>query len=485
MRSETEYPGLRAAMLGTAAVLLAVTLAGGCGGDVDPDPPVTPQPDGGSNTPDGGPTDGGPTPSADTEFAAVRFNTDGTLDSTFGTGGVARVDVAPGTASARETLWGLSRDATDRLVIFGMVKGTDRTDLDRVVVRLTANGARDESFATKGVHSLNIANLNDQSRMGFVQEDGKIVASGYTSQPTGVGTQSANRVVLLRLDENGVADNTFGVKGVVNSAPFVPANPTTTEWGMAEAYAAGRQSTGKYVTTGYGRVASSGTVDLVSFRYTETGERDTTWGTDGSFILNVVGDNDRGRNMVVLPDDRVFMVGSGTPAAQNIDAMAVMLTSEGRLDTSFHTEGYKLYSFGRADEALFGAAVSPTGDRVAAVGYVAGGSDDDDALLYIRSLGDGAEFVQPVALSETADDRLWAVTFGADGKIYGAGVITEDDDSRMVVARFNPDGSKDTSFGTNGMATINVAEAGTAEITRGIVVQSDGKAVIAGVAEKQ
>jgi uncharacterized delta-60 repeat protein len=484
MRNETEYPGLRAVMVGAAAVLLAVTLAGGCGGDVDPDPPITPQPDAGPDIPDGGPTDGGPTPSADTEFAAVRFNTNGTLDSTFGTNGVAHVDVAPGTASARETIWGLSRDATDRLVIFGMAKGTDRTDLDRVVVRLTANGALDNSFATKGVHAINIANLSDQSRVGIVQADGKIVSSGYLAQPTGVGTQVANRVVLLRLDENGAYDNTFGVKGVVNSAPFMPANPTTTEWGMAEAYAVGRQSTGKYVTTGYGRTAPSGTVDLVSFRYTETGERDTTWGTDGSFIHNVVGDNDRGRNMVVLQDDRVFMVGSGTPAAQNIDAMAVMLTPEGRLDTSFHTEGYKLYGFGRADEAFFGAAASPSGDRIAAVGYTAG-TDDDDSLLYIRSLGNGDEFVQPVALSETAHDRLWAVTFGDDGKIYGAGVITENDDSRMVVARFNADGTLDTSWGTNGLATVNVAAAGTAEITRGIVVQSDGKVVIAGTAEKR
>jgi uncharacterized delta-60 repeat protein len=471
-------------MLGAVAVVLAVTLAGGCGGDVDPDPPVTPEPDAGTHNPDGGPTDGGSTLSGDTEFAAARFNPNGTLDTAFGTNGVAHVDVAPGTGSARETIWGLSRDATDRLVIFGMAKGADRPDLDRVVVRLTANGALDNNFATKGVHTLNIANLSDNSRAGLVQADGKIVSSGYLAQPTGVGTQVANRVVLLRLDEAGVLDNTFGVKGVVNSAPFVPANPTTTEWGMAEAYAVGRQSTGKYVTTGYGRTAASGTVDLVAFRYSATGEPDTTWGTNGSFILNLVGDNERGRNMVVLPDDRVFMVGSGTPAAQNIDAMAVMLTPEGRLDTSFHSEGYKLYSFGRSDEAFFGVALSPTGDRVAAVGYTAG-TDDDDSLLYIRSLGDGTEFVQPVALSETANDRLLAVAFDAAGKIYGAGVITENNDARMVVARFNADGTRDTSWGTNGLATVNVAVAGPDEITRGIVVQSDGKVVIAGVAEKK
>ena len=273
----------------------------------------------------------------------------------------------------------------------------------------------------------------------------------------------------------------------MNSAPFTSTNPTTTEWGMVEAYAVGRQSTGKYVTTGYGRTAATGTVDLVSFRYTETGELDSTWGTNGNFLLNLVGDNDRGRNMVVLPDDRVFMVGSGVPSAQNIDAMTVMLTRDGQLDTSYYQDGYKLHAFGRADEAFFGAAVSPAGDRVAAAGYIAGGTDDDDALLYLKPIGSGTgnEFVQAVPTSESSHDRFWAVTFDTAGKVYAAGFVNENGDSRMIVARFNADGSRDTSFGTNGVASHNVVAAGTVEAARGIVVQSDGKVVIAGVAEKQ
>jgi uncharacterized delta-60 repeat protein len=488
MRNETEGSGLGATMVGATVLVLALALSGGCGGD-ETDPPITPQPDGGSNPPDGGTTtDGGVTPSADTEFAAVRFNSDGTRDSSFGTNGVAHVDLSTGTASAREALWGLQRDATDRLVLFGLAKATaDRSDTDRVVVRLTANGALDDSFATKGVHTLNMSNLSDQGRAGIVQADGKIVASGYLAQPTGVGAQTANRIVLMRLDEAGALDNSFGVKGVLSSAPLQPANPTTTEWGTVEAYGVGRQSTGKYVTTGYGRAASTGTVDLLSFRYTASGELDTSWGTNGSFILNVVGDNDRGRNMVVLPDDRVFMVGSGVPAAQNIDAMTVMLTPEGRLDTSFHPDGYQLHGFGRADEAFYGVAVSPAGDRVAAAGYIAGGTEDEDALLYVRPIGSGTgnEFVQPVPISESSNDRFWAVTFDSAGKVYAAGMLTENGDSRMIVARFNPDGSKDTSFGTNGVAIANVVVAGTDESARGIVIQSDGKVVIAGVAEKR
>jgi len=484
MRNEAERSGLGATLAGAVVLALTLTLAGGCGDDpVIVDPPL---PDGGQEPlPDGG-TDGGVQPSTDTAFAAVRFNTNGTLDSSFGSGGVTIVDVGPGTTSARETLWGATRDSSDRLVLFGHSKGTDRLDLDRVVVRLTANGTVDTAFGTSGVSTLNVSNLTDNARHGLVQPDGKIVTSGYTPQPTGVGTQTGNRIVLTRLNDDGKTDTTFGSKGVVNSMPIQPADPINTEWGYAEAYSVGYQS-GKYVTTGYGRFGATGTVDLLAFRYTSTGQLDTTWGTNGVFSLDVVGDNDRGRNMVVLPDDRVFMVGSGTPAAQNIDAMALMLTPNGARDTSFSADGYKLFGFGRPDEAFFGAAVSPNGDRVAAAGYVAGGGQDDDALLLVLPIGggSGSDFVQPVPISETANDRFWSVAFDSSGKVYAAGFITEDGDSRMVVARFNPDGTRDTTFGTNGVVTHNVVQAGTDEMARAVIIQSDGKVVIAGTVEKK
>ena len=69
-------------------------------------------------------------------------------------------------------------------------------------------------------------------------------------------------------------------------------------------------------------------------------------------------------------------------------------------------------------------------------------------------------------------------------RAYGAGFVTEGGDSRMVVARFKADGTLDTTFDGDGVATVNVsAGAGTDETARGLVVQSDGKIVIAGVTE--
>lgn len=90
-----------------------------------------------------------------------------------------------------------------------------------------------------------------------------------------------------------------------------------------------------------------------------------------------------------------------------------------------------------------------------------------------------------VPLSDTEADRFFAATATTGNQYYAAGFTTVDDDSQMAIARFGSTGGLDASFGSNGIATVNVS-AGTgkkAELARAIVVQSDGKIVIAGPIE--
>lgn len=88
-------------------------------------------------------------------------------------------------------------------------------------------------------------------------------------------------------------------------------------------------------------------------------------------------------------------------------------------------------------------------------------------------------------LSASEADRFFAVTPGTGNQYYAAGFTTISDDSQMALARFGSTGGLDTSFGSNGVARVNVA-VGTgkkAELARSVVVQSDGKIVIAGPIE--
>jgi len=438
--------------------------------------------------PDAGTPDSGTTTVVDADYAVVRFNADGSVDSTFGAEGAAVLDVGGVAGNARDSVWGGAVDGSGRILLFGTRKGEGtRVDSDRIVARLTPAGALDTSFGKEGIHTLNIANLNDTARHGFVQADGKIVTSGYMSAPTGIGTQSANRVVLLRLNENGTPDPAFGFEGVVSSNPLMPANPETTPWGMAEAYAVAPQGT-KYVTTGYGRrsASNSAPVDLVAFRYTDTGALDTTWGNDGVVELDVAGAHDRGRNLAVLPDGRVLMVGSATPMAGNVDALVALYSVDGQKDTALGENGYALFDLGGTDEAFFGVAVDSVNHRVAAVGHRAGAGagSDDDAILFVWSTsGESAPLALAVPLSESEHDRFTNVTFDSAGKIYASGYIGDAADRRMAVARFNVDGTLDSSFGTGGVATRNVSPSGTEEASKMISVQADGKVVLIGVTD--
>jgi len=483
--------------VGTAGTGGSPAGAGGAGG-------------GGATGTGGGTAGSGGTaaPFVDTDVVLARFNANGTLDSTFGTQGVARLDLGAGAqVGGRDTPWGIAKDAEDRLHVFAARKNTNgRTDTDRVAARLSKDGVLDTTFGDAnpnqsvrtGMHTLDVGNVNDSTRNGFVQPDGKIVTSGYMGQATGVGAQTSNRIVLARLNGGsaaapipGTLDTTFGVSGIVSSNPFSSTDPLM-PWGTAEAYGIARQSTGAYVTGGYGRSAATGTVNVLSFRYTAAGGFDTTWGTTGVFEKDVAGEDDRARNVAVLPDDRVLLVGSSAPAAGNVDGMIMILTANGALDTTFNTTGYKTYKFDatidRADEALYGAALSPNGMFAAVAGYrgpgPTGSNTNNDAALVVLPLGGtGTEFAAAVPLSATADDRFWAVTFDANNKIVAAGYLTEGTDRWLAVARFNTDGTPDGDFGTNGVTKVNATVAGNLEEARGVVVQSDGKIVVGGTAE--
>ena len=96
--------------------------------------------------------------------------------------------------------------------------------------------------------------------------------------------------------------------------------------------------------------------------------------------------------------------------------------------------------------------------------------------------GDGGIIAAP--LSDSENDRFQATVIDGDGNIFAAGWVTVSGDNQMALAKFSPDGAPDAEFGTDGVATVNVASGGaTAEMARALAVQSDGSIVIGGPVE--
>lgn len=289
-----------------------------------------------------------------------------------------------------DTAWDIWTDRSvsdDRVVVFGLgsaaPNAANRTDNDVYVTRLniTSTGAVVDPGFNGGTafsyHST--GTLNDNARRGYVAEDGSILSSGYTNLGEGLG----NHVILLHLTPAGTLDSTFaGFSSVPDTLTPTPGiavfNPYRDDGGFAECYAALPQSSGGFVTTGYGRATGEDTPssrgyaistapDVVSFRVLggTASDVDTGWGNNGELAIQSEGKGfptteDRGRDLVILPDDRSIQVGrfGGVPAA-------VVLTAEGQPDVSVFGDGIVELPSATVDSQFFAAALSPDGKRVA------------------------------------------------------------------------------------------------------------------------
>lgn len=245
--------------------------------------------------------------------------------------------------------------------------GAQATDRDRYVTRLMADdGTVDAGFngGTAFTYSTPRGeNSTDNARRASLEADGSILSVGYTN----FGDDQSNHVVLIKLAADGTLDTDFG--GFVAPTPLaIPGqdgiavfNPFRAAGGFAEAYAAVAQSDGDYVTTGYGR-ANGGTApetgplssyddteenDLVAFRVLDGTGLDPDYGNPdepGTQAIQSEGTDpadaeeisteERGRDMVMLPDDRSVHVGyyGGVPAIY-------VLTADGEFDTSVDDDG--------------------------------------------------------------------------------------------------------------------------------------------------
>ena len=273
--------------------------------------------------------------------------------------------------------WGIGLDksapATPKIVVFAhgapakaAEAANQRVRHDRWITRVDASTlAFDTSFNGGKPYTVDAdeKNLEDNARRGLVLPDGSIVSSGYTNF-----TPDGNHVVLIRLKPNGTVDEGFGfgtsIPGQTKFNPFLPAK------GFAEAYNVVRQTSGSYVTTGYGTShfdVPSKAVDLVTFRVKADG-LDTSYGRQGAFAWQSeldkgagLGANaymDRGRDLAVLPDDRIVHVGVYD------DYASVMVTDkDGKPDPSTGVNGLIEYSY---PAAFFKVAVSPNKQKIAA-----------------------------------------------------------------------------------------------------------------------
>jgi uncharacterized delta-60 repeat protein len=218
------------------------------------------------------------------DFALARYNSDGTLDPSFGTGGTVTTDIASNINEANA----LVRQADGKLVAAGFAVGPAGS-FDVALVRYSPDGTLDQSFGTGGMVTTDIAGGDDFARALAVQADGKLVAAGVARTQTGTSV-----VALARYSPDGTLDPSFGIGGTV-----------TTGLDLAEALVV--QADGKLVAAG---VAGQ---DFGLARYNPDGTLDASFGTGGTVTTDFAGDSDGAQALAVQADGKLVAAGGAGP----------------------------------------------------------------------------------------------------------------------------------------------------------------------------
>jgi len=265
------------------------------------------------------------------DILLIRLNTDGSLDNTFGTGGIdtiglgayvlalqpdGKIIVAGGNATTIGVARFLPDGAPDSSFgvnglswpCYGEVHGIAIMPDGRIVVggltdtgsfialRLLSNGALDTSFNHTGITTTLVGDSYDYSHALQLQPDGKIVLGG-----SGTFGATGSDFVLVRYNTDGSLDGSYGNGGITH----VDFNENYDEiWAMYQ------QPDGKMVAAGYAIITANENFALC--RVNTDGSIDSAFGNNGRITTQIQSNNDRALSVTEQLDGKVILGGYAT-----------------------------------------------------------------------------------------------------------------------------------------------------------------------------
>jgi uncharacterized delta-60 repeat protein len=344
-------------------------------------------------------------------FAVERFNSNGALDASFGTGGKVTTDF--GGRFGGVTSVALQTDGKI-VAVGGFVIGLFN---EFALARYSSDGTLDTNFGTGG-KVLTDFGVSAQAMSVALQPDGKIVVGGYANLDGGENFE------VVRYNSNGTLDATFGTDGKVTTTFGVPEQG----FSYALAYSLALQQDGKIVLAGESTI--NGDRDFALARYNTNGTLDPSFGTGGR-LTTTFGNNDVAFSVAVQPDGKIVTAGFGL-----FKFALARYNSNGTLDPSFGTGGQVTTAIGGLNDGAKRLALQGDGNIVVAGrSYING--DFHSALVRYNSNGTlDAGFGTVTAIFGGESDDV-AIALQPDGKIVASGGATVDWNRNFALARFN------------------------------------------------
>jgi uncharacterized delta-60 repeat protein len=329
-------------------------------------------------------------------------------------------------------------------------------------------GHLDPTFGTGGIFAT--TTTRSTANALAIQSDGKTVIAG-----TGFANNNVTDT-LIRLNTTGTPDASFGSGGFAN---LVPTQQVYAVFGF---FAVAIQSDGKIVAAA--AAATSAGLMVQVARVEINGSLDTSFGSEG-FTTGVVIPAGISGNLALQPDGEILVVaGVGNPSVM------ARFTTTGQLDTTFGSGGIA---------AL--ANAGPTQVAVQANGKILVASGEPSRLVFQPQ-----PVAQPGTISRYNSNGTLDSSFGAsgtaasiasasalllqsDGKIVVAGALTSKlnmppaaNDVGFGMVRYFPNGAIDLTFGSGGVAIVDLGVNAPLSAAYALAIQSNGDLLAAGAA---
>ncbi len=364
------------------------------------------------------------------DILVVRYNPNGTVDTSFSADGTEITSLLP---TSNETVKAMAVQPDGKIVVVGHTdaNGTG-VNLDMFAVRFNANGGLDTTFGIGGTgkYTINPSPSADDEASGVaILPDGKIMIGGSAR------TNTSTVFSLARLGTNGILDATFSGDGYQE----------ITAAGFAQCNAIRLQPNGKIVMVGQSKAA--GNQDFIVACCNADGTLDTTFSNDGLVQTNLIG-QDIALAVAVQPDGKILVAGT---AASGADSVAIRYNSDGTLDTSFASAGIFRNAFGSF--SFFGSVVLQADGKIllgGASGTLAGRNFtvvrlSPSGILDTSFDGDGYVISN---INPAGGNFIWGMALQPDGRLVAVGQ-SGNSSRNIALARYNMFQKADSLVGNN------------------------------------
>ncbi|MGO9920897.1 MAG: delta-60 repeat domain-containing protein [Isosphaeraceae bacterium] len=371
------------------------------------------------------------------QITVVRYNADGSLDTTFGSNGIVFLPISTVSVNPTDPSAAAIQPNGDILIASDVyVSGTKKGKIgdDWALVRLDPNGSLDTTFgAGKGYVTTAFYNANSYSGSVYphaiqIQSNGQIVVAGAAATTSDVAALG-----IVRYNANGSLDTSFGNGGIA-------LNSSITSPGQGNMLAI--DSSGRIDVTGFLYVGP--TLEMGVARYLPNGTLDPSFGTGGVVgIVPTGGSSVAVHGIALQSTGDIVLCGWGNfggPSA--IESAFVRLNPNGSIDTTFGANG--VYADPEIGET-FSIAIQPADDEIVAIGKAILSNGALSPQFWVtRVLANGSSYdssfgtngLGEATLNSTATETPYMVALAPDGKIVVTGLAYNGTYEVFAAARF-------------------------------------------------